>query len=1001
MNTSVCHFLAGCLLLLVSNVSFSQDSTRPAPPAVPKDRTPSYPQDSTHRLPVPFVPDSARPVLPADSARPAPVFPPRDSTRPALLQDSAHALSGDTTQALTRDTTIKPAISPARDSTHRVARVFVPGAASQGLSSGRRNGNGRQSPAIGHFYGKVVDGKTNKGLDGTSVQLFIPINDTVTQTRLDSVIRGAITQSNGDFTFENLPIFGNFRLKLTAIGFKPVDQRVAFNYKDAQSADPEQWMGAADKDLGNIKMIQDAENLQTVTVTAEKPLISLGIDRKVYNVEKDLSASGGTAVDIMKNIPSLSVDIDGNVLLRNAPPTIFVDGRPTTLTLDQIPADEIESVEIITNPGAKFDASGGVSGILNIVMKKNRRPGYNGSLRTGVDKRGGYNLGGNLNVKVGKFNFFVSGNYNHRKSISPGTTDRLTFSTNPQSQLHQVDSNVTNSHFAFARFGLDFFMDNRNTFSVSGNIVHGMATPYTNSGLTQDTLFNNGDSSSSSFTQRYSTTSTDFNNKSGILSFKHNFPRSGEDWTADVNYTRGKTTSSNQIISDIYDVPGGSLSGVYKQLQNASGNNEFITAQTDFTNPFTEKSKLEAGGRIAVRNISNINNFYTLDSAGNQIYQPLLSSNYGYHDQVLAGYIQYSNQVGKFGFQLGLRAENSSYRGSNNFAEKDGANPGGIKDTIGTFSNSYPISLFPSAFLSQKLSDGQDLQLNYTRRIDRPSFLQLSPFTDYSDSLNLSRGNPNLKPQFTNSLEMAYQLTYQKNTFLASVYYKYTTDLITRYQTQEVNPLTDSIVLINTFINANSSYIGGVELIGRNSLTSWFDLTTNLNIYTSKINAGDSIPTSPATYSWFAKINTTFKLPKNFTLQITGDYTSKTVLPPGGTAGQSGPGGGGRGGTVSGNAQGYSLPTGGVDASLKYEFLKNKAASLTFNISDIFATRRYDVYINSAYSDQHTVRYRDPQFFRLQFNYRFGKMDVSLFKRKNNKEDPDNIQNNVETPLSQ
>ncbi len=165
--------------------------------------------------------------------------------------------------------------------------------------------------------------------------------------------------------------------------------------------------------------------------------------------------------------------------------------------------------------------------------------------------------------------------------------------------------------------------------------------------------------------------------------------------------------------------------------------------------------------------------------------------------------------------------------------------------------------------------------------------------------------------------------------------------------------MTDSIVLVNTFINANSSYIGGLELIGRNNLTNWWDLTTNLNLYTSKINAGDSIQTAPASFSWFAKINMTFKIPKNFTLQITGDYTSKTVLPPGGTAGTSTSGG--RGGTVSGNAQGYSLPTGGMDASLKYEFLKNKAASLTFSMNDILATRRSDVYINSQYSTQHSV----------------------------------------------
>ncbi len=965
MKIPVCRYLPFSWLLLLSSATFSQDSTHPMLPSNPPDT-------SIHRVP----------VLTQDTALTVPA-----GQKPIIIL------------AVPRDSVPPPGNPVLHDSTVHAFRRLSHDSTQISFNPGRRNA--RPSPAIGHFYGRIVDAKTNKGLDGTSVQLDLVFFDTLTHNRRDSIIRGAITQSNGDFSFESLPIAGNYHLLLTAIGYKTVDQKVAFNLKDAQSADPEQRLGAIDKDLGNIKMIQDATTLAQVTVTADKPLIQLGIDRKVYNVEKDLSAAGGTAVDIMKNIPSLAVDIDGNVTLRNAAPTIFVDGRPTTLTLDQIPADEIESVEIITNPGAKFDASGGVSGILNVVMKKNRKPGYNGAIRAGVDKRGGYNLGGNLNVKTGKFNFFASGNYNHRKTISPGTTDRLTFISEPEYQLHQVDSNVSSSHSVFARFGVDYFMDNRNTFSVSGNIVHGVSEPYTNSTINQDTLFENG-SSNSSFTQRFSNTSTDFNNKSGMLSFKHNFPRSGENWTADVNYTQGQTNSVNQTRSDLYLIPGGPLSSVYKQQQNASGKSEFITAQTDYTNPFTEKSKLEAGARISVRNISNLNNFNTVDSEGNLTYQPLLSSDYNYHDQVLAGYMQYSNQLGKFGFQLGLRAENSSYRGTNTYAQKEN-NTGELKDTIGSFSNNYPISLFPSVFVTEKLKDDQDLQLNYTRRIDRPSFLQLSPYTDYSDSLNLSRGNPNLKPQFTNSLEMGYQLNYHKNTFLATVYYKYTTDLITRYQTKELNPLTDSVVLINTYINANSSYVGGLELIGRNSLTSWWDLTTNLNIYTSKINAGDSIQTAPASYSWFAKINTTFKLPKNFTIQITGDYTSKTVLAPGGTigAGQGGGGGGRAGaGTVSGNAQGYSLPTGGVDGSVKYEFLKNKAASLTFNISDLFATRRYDVFINSQYSTQHTVRYRDPQFFRLQFNYRFGKVDISLFKRKPKQDDPDNIQNNTESPIN-
>jgi outer membrane receptor protein involved in Fe transport len=296
------------------------------------------------------------------------------------------------------------------------------------------------------------------------------------------------------------------------------------------------------------------------------------------------------------------------------------------------------------------------------------------------------------------------------------------------------------------------------------------------------------------------------------------------------------------------------------------------------------------------------------------------------------------------------------------------------------------------------LGGEQDLSLNYTRRIDRPSFFQLFPFTDYSDSLNLSRGNPNLQPQFTNSLELSYQKTYSgNNTFLASVYYKYTTNLITRYQSKERNPLTDSLVIINTFINANSSFVSGLELISRNTITPWWDITGNINIFTSKINVSDSITTAGQTYSWFGKINNTFKLPKNFTLQLTGDYTSKTVLPPGGSA-SSGGGGGGRGWgqTVSGNSQGYTRPSGGVDASLKYEFLKNKIASLTLSVSDIFRTRVNDIYTSSTYFTQDAFRRRDPQYFRLQFNYRFGKFDVALFKRKNTKGEIESIQGGMQ-----
>jgi outer membrane receptor protein involved in Fe transport len=855
---------------------------------------------------------------------------------------------------------------------------------------GRRAGfQGGQAPSIGHFYGKVVDTRTNKGIDGVSVQLIQSKLDTATKKRKDVAIAGMITEKKGDFSLENLPIFGNYRLKITAIGYKPYDQKVAFDMKFGRgggqpSGDMQQALAGVDKDLGNIKLEADAQTLDQVTVTGSKPLIQLGVDRKIYNVEKDISAAGGTGVDVMKNVPSVAVDIDGNVTLRNSTPTIFVDGLPTTLTLDQIPADAIQSVEIITNPGAKFDASGGTSGILNIVLKKNRKAGYNGNLRAGIDERGRFNLGGDINAKEGKVNVFANANFNERKSISPGNTTRYTFLSPPFDSLQQTDNNVNQGYFAFGRFGVDYFLDNRNTISASGVLVHGTFTPYLYSDLFVDTLNSSG--TTSSYTRRLSNTNSVFNNKGGMLSFKHNFPKSGEDLSFNANYSYGSNTNNNLVSSGIHDLKNGPLTYTYNQQQSGSGTNENITAQADFTNPITDKSKFETGVRMAIRNVNSVNNYADILSDGTNLPLPLLSSQYQYRDRVFAGYLTYSNAIKDFGYQLGLRAESSDYRGQSKYTVVDQG--GQLNDTLGNFSNNFPISLFPSVFLTQKLGSNQDLQLSYTRRIDRPSFFQLFPFTDYSDSLNLSKGNPDLKPQFTSSFELSYQKTFAgNNTFIGSVYYKYTQNLLTRFSEPGTNPISGAPVFISSYLNAHSAFVGGLELIGRNSVTKWWDITSNINIYTSKINSDDSsVQAVGQITSWFGKLNNTFKLSKQFTLQITGDFTSKSVLPPGGSANNGG-GGRGFGSVVSGNAQGYSKPSGGMDASLKYEFLKNKTASFTFSVSDIFRTRVSDVYTQTAFYTQEVLRRRDPQFFRLQFNYRFGKFDVSLLKRKNNRAD--------------
>lgn len=853
--------------------------------------------------------------------------------------------------------------------------IYEINAQAPGMQGNRQGGNRPQ--VNGTFYGKIIEARSSKPIEYASVQLIQNRMDTVTKKRKEFVVAGMLTDSHGEFRLENIPAFGQFKLQVTIVGFKPFEQTVSFGLKPG--GDMSTMMAALDKDLGNIKIDVEEKTLDNVTVTASNPGLRLGIDRKIFNVDKNLVSAGGTAVDVMRNVPSISVDIDGNVTMRNNTPQLFVDGRPTNLTLDQIPADAIESVEIITNPSAKFDASGGTAGILNVVLKKNKRVGYSGSIRANVDTRGRVGGGGDINIRQDKVNFFLNAMTNGRKSISNGITDRTTLLGTPNTALHQEDESITKGRFMFLRGGMDYFMDNRNTISISGNLAQGKFTPTSMSDIGIDSLY---PTVTSSLSKRASRNTSKFNNAGVSLSFKHLFPKQGEELTADVNYNYSKNNNNNSINTDYYSVPANNLLSSFDQQQLGNGSNQNVVIQTDYTKPLTEKSKMEMGLRAQMRKVDNINRFYVVNSDGSLSYIADQSVNYNSTDNVYAAYMTYSNQVKNFGYQLGLRAESSDYQG--NLPEKNQQ-----------FNIQFPVSLFPSIFLSQKLKKDQDLQLNYSRKINRPNFFQLYPYTDYSDSLNISRGNPGLSPEFTNSLELSYQKTFKnKDNFIASVYYKNTNNLITRYQDKETNS-SGKDVLINTYINASSSYVTGLELVSKNKMTKWWEMTSNMSLFTSKIKlniAGQ--PEQDPFASWFAKLNNTFKLPKNFSIQLSGEYQSKQILPPGGS--NSGGGRGGFGGGMFGQSsasQGYVKANYFVDAGLRFEFLKNRAASISMNVNDILRTRRQNIFSQSSYFTQEIFRRRDPQVMRVNFNWRFGKFDPNLFKRKNTKNQSDGSEN--------
>ncbi|MBS1731186.1 MAG: TonB-dependent receptor [Bacteroidetes bacterium] len=843
----------------------------------------------------------------------------------------------------------------------------------QGGGQGARKGMN-----AGHFYGKIVDSKTNKGIELASVQLIGQKFDSVTKKMETGIIATVLSRSNGDFSLENIPVFGDFNMNVSAIGYADNSTKVSFGVsmkgnksESNQASQMMQMMSNIDKDLGNIKMEPTENTLAGVTIqTAAKPFFEMGVDRKVFNVDKNIVSQGQTATEVMRQIPTLNVDIDGKVTMRNATPQLFIDGRPTTLTYDQIPADLIDKVELITNPSAKFDASGGGAGILNIVLKKNIKTGYNGGVRAGIDSKGSVTMGGDLSYRQNKINVSLSAGYNQRKSNSNSITDRNNISDTPMN-IYSTDDGTSKGHFAYVRASLDYLIDIRNTLSFSYSKAQGKFNSLDDQVI--DSIVNNN---LASYSSRLSNSEFTFNSNRYGLSFKHLFTKAGHDITADINYNASTNTNNGNYITNTY-YPDSNPKGLpVKQLSEGNGTTDYLVIQSDYENPITENTKFEAGVRAAIRNNDNLSmqSFYN-DSAGKYLPVPALNSNYKFKDEVFAAYSTYSFKLDKFRFQLGLRAESSNYNGT--LLGKDSS-----------FKVDFPISLFPSAFITYQAADKQDIQLNYSRKINRPNFFQLLPFIDYSDPQNLSVGNAGLKPEFTDLGELSYNITYNNNSnFLATIYGRHTTNLITSFQYVGPSPLNpEDTVVFNTYANANNSWSYGLELTNRINLFKIWDLTLNVNLYNSVINGGSSQQNmSNQRVSWFGKWNNNIKLPKKFTIQFSGNYQAKTILPPDN-------GGRGHGGFFGssglGTTQGYIFPNYSFDLGLKKDWAikGTNTLSLSLSMNDIFKTAVNKVYSESPYFTQISTRYRDPQVLRLNLSYRFGKIDANLFKRRNTKD---------------
>jgi len=788
---------------------------------------------------------------------------------------------------------------------------------------------GQKMPNIAKVYGKIIDAKTKKPVEFASVALFM--------ISKDSAVGGVLTKENGDFMLDNLPM-GGFKFRVQFLGYKTIERKMFINFSKLE------------QDLGDLTLEPDETLLQEATVTADKGQVSLSIDKRVYNVANDLSVRGGTALDAMKNVPGVSIDADGNATMRSSTPQIYIDGRPTQLTLQQIPADMIERIEVITNPSVKFEAASS-GGILNIVMKKNSKPGYNGVIMGGIGNTDRYNGMANLNIKEKAWNFSLMYNYMTQTNITKGYTDRANLNSthNVVNYYNQENESRNQMLHQMGRLGIDYQINNRNTISFAQMGMMGKFRTI------DDQMYEilDGGEQKTMFGSQNNFSNAGFTNFNSQIIYKRTYPKPGKEFTMDLS--GNFTNSKNEYKYSFYDYFSDPLlnsfvSNPRYQINDGNSNANMMTFQMDYVNPINDSVKIEWGVRSNLKQSVQKNvTQNSITGTETMVRDTFLSNNYNIDDVVNGAYINYTNRIGKFSYQAGLRFEQSYYAGK-------------IIDKNLSFSYSYPSkpdnilkSLFPGIYFSRKFKNNQEWQINFSRKIERPNFFQLMPFVMFADKQNYRIGNPQLTPEFRNVAETNYNKIFDKGNYLTSIYFKYIESPITNVIYPKEN---DSTVLINTFANGASSFNYGWEHNLKWTIVKNLDLTANVNVlYISLKSTSQYGSTTTEGITWNTKATFSYKLPKDFTLQLNGNYEAPRVV-------------------VNGNTK----PMYFVDFSAN-KMIKRKII-LTASVSDIFNTKRMGTIYHTDFYDQSLMRRRESRFFKFTAMFMFGKMDSSIFKKR-------------------
>ena len=788
----------------------------------------------------------------------------------------------------------------------------------------------------GTVRGIIIEDETDEALPFATIAL--------TPEGGSAPTAGCSTDMDGSFRLDNIKA-GKYTVKASFVGYLDESRTVTIS------------AGKNNINLGTIRLKSDRKLLKEVVVTEQRSQMSFEIDKRVFTVDQSLATTGGSASDVLAEIPSVEVDNEGTVSLRGSESvTVWINGKASGMTSDnqgdilqQLPAGSIEKIEVITNPSAKHSPEG-TAGIINIVLKRDRKAGYYGSVQAGMDSELGYNAGGNINYSSGKFDAYAGLNYRNMRFENEGVTDtRYTATERYQKQTNIGSHNPNN---IFGRAGFTWRMTEKD--DLYANVMGMFGGGKHNNEILSESGFINPDGTYADPTQMRTRTTTQRGKPTMYnveLGYTHrwsdthfiDFSVGHHQWQQSRN---AEYRQSTMFFSELGDT---TIIDSY-QFQDGKNRNNTTEIKLDYEYKINENHRIEAGYK---GDISNDNSpVITYNDEAHTLPDTMLYNKFNYKQNIQALYATYSGRIGKFGYQVGLRGEywNVKTRSYGWHEEQSGEIPG--------YTNKNFFQLFPSAFVSYEISKGQEIQVNYTRRLRRPWGGQLNSFQNISDSTNISFGNPNLTPEYSNAYEINYLKNWENHTLSLSGYYRTTDDVIERISYSTGN------IIYTTHENVAKTQSAGLEIVGKNRLFKRLDLTTTVNLFYYKLDAfkytinGQEITgDADENFSWNARMTANVMLPWGITLQATGRYDAKRIV-----------------------AQGYREPSYSLDLGLRKMFNQNWSVSI--NARDILDSRGRDQFYRYSKNSHGGRR------FGITVTYSFGNMKAKKPNPKQMQEMP-------------